>query len=59
MLNIHLNGFELVCFMIIPCLKNFEKVSTEFLIENPSIVLNTYNKIRERQKIRMMIITVL
>lgn len=35
MLNFHLNGFELVCFVIIACLKNFEKVSTEFVYRKP------------------------
>lgn len=35
MLNFYLNGFELVCFVIIACLKNFEKVSTEFVYRKP------------------------
>lgn len=35
MLNIHFHGFELVCFVIIACLKQFEKVSTEFLYRKP------------------------
>lgn len=35
LINIHFNGFEFVCFVIIACLKKFEKVSTEFLYRKP------------------------